>query len=313
MRVRALAALLTLAPALLSAQSAPAPAPATAPSAAPSPAPAPAAPSTDVWIADLERSGDAWKLGAPANLTRRAGYDNQPSFLPDGGHLLYTSQRGEQADIFELDLATGAERAVTATPESEYSPTLAADGAHVVVVRVEPDSTQRLWSFPLAGGAPTVIAPEVRGVGYQAWIDATRVAVFVLGEPFTLQVVDTGTGAARRVAEKIGRSIQRIPGTSSVSFTAPDGEAFAIWAIDGSDPAATRRRLAPAPKSEEKDYAWTPDGVLVAAVDAKLYRLRPDVDADWIEFADLTAAGVKGITRLALSPDGSKLAFVASE
>ncbi len=307
MRARALAALLVLVPAALAAQAAPAPA------AAPSPTPAPAAPSTDVWIVALDRAGDAWKLGAPSNLTHRAGYDNQPSFLPDGGHLLYTSQRGEQADIFELDLATGAERAVTATPESEYSPTLAADGGRVLVVRVEPDGTQRLWSFPLAGGAPALVAPEARGVGYQAWIDATRVAVFVLGEPFTLQIVDTKTGAARRVAEKIGRSIHRVPGTSSVSFTAPDGDGFAIWAIDADDPAAAAKRLAPAPASEEKDYAWTSDGVLVAAVEAKLYRLRPGVDAGWVEIGDLSAGGVKGITRLALSPDGTRLAFVAAE
>ena len=43
---------------------------------------------------------------------------------------------------------------------------------------------------------------------------------------------------------------------------------------------------------------------------AKLLRLRPGVDADWSEFADLTGEGITSITRLAVSPIGDKLAFV---
>jgi hypothetical protein len=322
MRPRTLVlALLLLTPSTLRAQAPSAPASPAVPPAAAAPA-APAAPataaaappSTDVWIADLARSGDRWTLSAPRDLTPRPGYDNQPAFLPDGAHLLYTSQRGAQSDIFELELSTGGERAVTATAESEYSPTPLSDGAHVAVVRVEPDGTQRLWRFPLAGavgGAPEPIAPEVRGVGYQAWIDPETVAVFVLGEPFTLQIVDLRAGTTLRVAEQIGRSIHRVPGARAVSFTAPDGDGFAVFSIDATGGSA--RRLAPAPASEEKDYVWTPDGVLVAAVDARLFRLQPGVDADWVEFADLAPAGVKQITRLAISADGSRLAFVAAE
>ena len=223
MRPRTLAlALLLLTPSTLPAQAPSAPASPAVPPAGAAPA-APAAPataaaappSTDVWIADLARSGDRWTLSTPRDLTPRPGYDNQPAFLPDGAHLLYTSQRGAQSDIFELELSAGGERAVTATAESEYSPTPLSDGAHFAVVRVEPDGTQRLWRFPLAGAtadAPEPIAPEVRGVGYQAWIDPETVAVFVLGEPFTLQIVDLRAGTAMRVAEQIGRSIHRVPG-----------------------------------------------------------------------------------------------------
>ena len=42
-------------------------------------------PGTDVWMASLTRGADgALVLGEAANVTRRAGYDNQPAFLPDG-------------------------------------------------------------------------------------------------------------------------------------------------------------------------------------------------------------------------------------
>ncbi|MCM2269504.1 MAG: hypothetical protein NDJ75_05340 [Thermoanaerobaculia bacterium] len=267
-------------------------------------------PGTDVWLAELVREGDAWSLRSPRNLTDRDGYDNQPAFTTDGARLLYASTRDGQTDVYEIDPANGATRRVTATAESEYSPTPHDGGARLSVVRVEADGTQRLWSFAADGSDPRLLAPEVRGVGYHAWLDARRLALFVLGQPFTLRMLDLDSGAATVVAERIGRSIHRVPETAEASFVAPDDEGgTAIFAVDFAG--TTRRRLAPAPATVERDYAWTPDGVLLAAVGAKLYRLRPVHDAGWLEFADLTAHGVAGVSRLAVSPDGRRLAFVA--
>jgi dipeptidyl aminopeptidase/acylaminoacyl peptidase len=310
---------LALAAAPLAAQSGAPPAPApSAPSAATAatavPAQAPQAPpDTEIFVADLVRESGAWRVERPRNVTRRVGYDNQPWFLPDGQRLLYTSQRGESSDIFELDLATGRERQLTATPESEYSPQLAVDGRSIVVVRVEADTTQRLWRFPLApGGAPTVVAPEVKGVGYHAWADADTFAVFVLGQPFTLRIVElgaSGDGSAKIVASGVGRSIHRVRGTHEVSYTAPDGDRRAIFALDPAT--GESRKLAPAPPTEEGDYAWTPDGALLAAVGSKLFRAVPGSEAAWTEIADLTGDGVGRISRLAVSPIGDQLALVA--
>lgn len=270
-----------------------------------------APPGTDVWLAELDRDGDAWTLRAPRNLTDRDGYDNQPAFSADGTRLLYTSLRDGQTDVYEIDPASGATRRVTATAESEYSPTPHDGGTRISVVRVEADGTQRLWSFAADGSDPRLLAPDVRGVGYHAWLDARRLALFVLGDPFTLRRLDLDSGEATVVAERIGRSIHRIPDSTAASFVARDGEgeAAAIFAVDFAG--TTRRRLATAPATAERDYAWTPDGVLLAAVGAKLYRLRPERDADWTEFADLTTHGVAAVSRLAVSPDGRRLAFVA--
>jgi hypothetical protein len=269
-------------------------------------------PATDLWVAELARDGEAWRLGAPRNLTDRDGYDNQPAFTADGARLLYTAFHDGQTDIYELALATGTSRRVTATAESEYSPTPYGDGTRFSVVRVEADGTQRLWSFSTAdGGDPRLLAPQVQGVGYHAWLDARRLALFVLGEPFTLRLLDLELGSATTVAERIGRSIHRLPGAATVSFVAPDGDAddFAIFAIDADG--SHRRRLAPAPATLERDYAWTPDGVLLAAIGGKLYRLRPGVDAGWIELADLTPHGIASASRLAVAPAGDRLVFVA--
>ncbi len=276
--------------------------------AAPTPPVSVAPPDTDLFVAELVRSGDRWSIERPRNVTQRVGYDNQPFYLPGGQRLLYTSQRGGQADIYELDVSAASERAATATPESEYSAQQSTDGKNMIVVRVEADGTQRLWGFPTGVGDPAVIAPEVKGVGYHAWLDATTVAVFVLGEPFTLQIVDLKSGATKTIAKEIGRSIHRAPGSRAVSFTAPGGERRAIFVWDAAT--ETTRKLAPAPPTEEGDYAWTPDGVLLAGVGSTIHRLRPGVEADWVPIADLAGDGVGKITRLAVSPMGNQIAFV---
>ena len=90
-------------------------------------------------------------------------------------------------------------------------------------MRVEADGTQRLWQVANsdnARGETSVILPEIRPVGYYAWMDDRTVALFVLGQngqPSTLQVADTQTGKVEIVASDIGRSIQRMP-SGGVSF-----------------------------------------------------------------------------------------------
>ena len=52
-----------------------------------------APPPTDVYLVSIKRQGSGFAVGDPKNLTHRAGFDNQPSFTPDGKSLLYTVVR----------------------------------------------------------------------------------------------------------------------------------------------------------------------------------------------------------------------------
>src|SRR5712671_2364811 len=157
-------------------------------------------------------------VGAPANVTARPGYDNQPFFLPDGRAILYTSIRGDsQADIYRYDIDAKTSVRLTATRESEYSPTPLPDGRGFSVVAVSAENTQRLWAFDLDGSHPRLLLPGVKPVGYHAWIDSVTVALFVLGTPATLQLADLRTGKADTVVRDVGRSPQRVPGRAAVS------------------------------------------------------------------------------------------------
>jgi len=58
------------------------------------PTPTPAPPATDIFVVDLTTTpGGKLKLGQPVKITNWAGYNNQPSFLPDGKSILYTSHQ----------------------------------------------------------------------------------------------------------------------------------------------------------------------------------------------------------------------------
>ena len=88
---------------------------------APSQSPSrPAAPDTEIFLAPLTVSGQHIAVGQPVNISNSPGYDNQPSFTPDGQGLLFTSARGgAQTDIYRYDLASKQVTQVTNTPESE--------------------------------------------------------------------------------------------------------------------------------------------------------------------------------------------------
>jgi Tol biopolymer transport system component len=282
-------------------------------------------PGTEVYLAAFDDSAAADALGAARNVTRRPGYDNQPAFVPSGEALLYTSHRRGQADVYRYDRQADTTGRLTVTPESEYSPAPRPNG-EMAVVRVEADGRQRLWQY---GGDGRPMAPMLAAgdsVGYHAWLDTHRVALFVLGSPPTLQVVNVRTGRRDTVARRIGRSLQPVPGREAVSFV--QVRADSTTAVSVYDGEGAVRTVAETPGlGRAVDHTWTPGGTLLMAAppadtasgadpsdrDAPgaslLYARRPDADA-WRAVADFDSLRV---SRLAVSPDGSRLAFVAEE
>lgn len=278
---------------------------ALAQSPAPRPAPPPAA---DIYLLDLVSSGERVRLSNPSRITDWKGYDNQPSFSRDGRGIFHTSIREDgQADIYRYHLATKTLGRVTTTAEGEYSPTLTPDGGRLSVIRVEKDGTQRLWRFPLGAGEPALLLADVKPVGYHAWIDADTLVLFVLGSPPTLRLASIKTGQGETVAQNVGRSLHRIPGTRSASYLDKSG----VWTIKRLDPRTKQIEAIVAALDGSEDYAWTPDGRLLMAQGSRLFAYRPGTDTTWRVVADLDRDGIRRITRLAVSPAGDRLALVA--
>jgi hypothetical protein len=275
-----------------------------------SPVPSSAAPSTDIYLYRFSR----FPLGSQVfNITNRIGYDNQPSW--DGNsRIYYTSQSAGQTDIYVIDFQSSRIDQVTATSESEYSAALTPDGAAIAVVRVERDSTQRLWRFPKDKSAPSVLLPDIKPVGYFAWLDSTRLALFVLGSPNTLQIADTRTGKGTVVTTNIGRSLQRVPGGRRASYIHRVGSRWMLETVDpdlranGTFDVDTITAL-----PDSADYVvWRSPTELYTAAGSRLFRMRLP-EKVWVLVEDLSGKGIRRISRMALSPDGSRMALVADE
>ncbi len=282
----------------------------------PSPTPTPTPPTSDIFVLEVgtrtnkETKNIEPKFSEPKKITDYSGYNNQPFFLPDGHSILYTSIRNGQADIYRYDIKSAKTTQVTNTPESEYSPTLMPDGKNISVVRVEKDGTQRLWKFPLAGGgAPSLILENVKPVGYHHWIDEHTLALFVLGgqgKPNTLQIADTRTGKTEVVAENPGRILRKVPNRDQFSFVHKISDSH--WEIKYFDMRSHTIASFVETLPGVEDYAWV-NGALLMGKDSKLYAVRPFAGQKWIEVADFSKAGIKRITRIAVS--GNRIAMVA--
>ena len=264
----------------------------------------------DIFLVSLSRAGGKLTASGARNLTNRPGYDNQPSWWRDGNTLYFTARDDFQTDIYGIEPASGKLTRVTLTaPESEYSATLMPSGDAVSVIRVERDSTQRLWSVPLNGSAGVPIFENIKPVGYHTWANDSLLGLFVLGSPNTLQLGNTRTGRGDTIVTSIGRSLHTTAeGQVSFVHKVSNDE----WWLTLLDPLTKQtRRLVRMPRRVE-DYAWTPDGVVLAGEGTVLKSWNPERGGEWEVVGDLAPFGMSGITRLSVSPRGDVVAVVAS-
>lgn len=270
-----------------------------------------AVPDAEIFLVSLSRTGDKLAVTGARNLTNRPGYDNQPNWSRDGRTLFFTSVReGEQADIYRVDPSAGsaAVRVTMTAPESEYSATPMPRRDAISVIRVERDSTQRLWSVPLDGAPGAVVLERIKPVGYHTWVNDTLLALFVLGSPNTLQLASTTTGRGDTIVTSIGRSLHTTrEGQVSFVHKVSNDE----WWLVLLDPKTKeQRRLVQMPRRVE-DYAWTPSGVVLIGEGTVLKAFDPRRGGTWEVVADLAQYGLAGITRLSVSPRGDAVAVVA--
>ncbi|MCP4157270.1 MAG: hypothetical protein GY757_56690 [bacterium] len=274
--------------------------------------------ASDIYLFKMKIVDGNPSLANPIKITSHKGYNNQPIFVPNSPYLMYSSARGEQTDIYRYNTKTNKTDQLTSTPESEYSPTpIPGKNAFSVIQLFITDGprkgAQPLMAFPFDKGKPSHIYEEGKKVGYHTWVTKSILAMFILGSPHTLQIINLESKKAAVVAENIGSSILKVPGKNAVSFIhLKDSKNGIIKSVDVDSLKLTP--IAPVQKGSEH-FTWTPGGILLMGVGSNLFKYEPGKDSTWVQVVDLASVSknVTNVTRLAVSPDEQWFAVVSME
>ena len=271
-------------------------------------------PNTDIWLLDIKQEKDSLIFTNPVNITNRDGYDNQPAFSPDGKYILYSSLHDTtQADIYKYDIATKQTTQFTKTPESEFSPTFMPGGKFISTVRVEKDSIQRLWKFPVNGGEPTLVMDKIDSIGYHCWLNKDTVALFILTKPFTLQLVDIHKQTTKIISENIGRCMQKTKDNNDIFFVIkPD--TISNWKLTNVRNylplmGEINRKMYQEILKGCEDFVFVNNHQIITRLNSELIRIDL-LSGKSKTIANLSQFGINNLGRLAISPDGKILAVV---
>lgn len=275
-------------------------------------------PNTNLYLFDLNQLSDSIiEFSNPKYLTyfNEYGYNNQPYFLANDA-IMFTAQFPEdtsQTDIFLLNLTDKTKTQITATPESEYSPTFIPKGRSTEslqfsAVRVEMDGTQRLWRFPMDlsdNGRPALT--QITDIGYHYWINPSDLLLFIVDEPHRLIISNTETEKTVNVASQIGRCFQKMP-RGNVAYVHMINDK--TWLLKELDTETYRTRLITATLQGSEDFITLSDGTIIMGKGSKLYKFNKLKDIAWLEIADFSDFGIYDITRMALNFNQNKIVLV---
>jgi len=63
----------------------------------------------------------------------------------------------------------------------------------------------------MLGGEAELMLDSIAEIGYHEWINKSMIALFIVGEPHTLYIVDTESDEVRQVRSDIGRCLRMNP------------------------------------------------------------------------------------------------------
>ena len=270
-----------------------------------------AQPNTDVYVFDLNFDNGNIKLSNPKNISNNDGYDNQPSFL-NNSSILFASTRDGQTDIRLFNIEAGSTTTwITDTPTgSEYSPLKIPNKKAVSAIRLDLDGLQRLYEYDLKNGDSKPILKDAK-VGYHVWYNSyTLVHTVLIENRMDLVISNLKEKTSQTLQKNVGRSLSKIPNTDAVSFISKEEN---TWQIKAINPITKEvKNIANTYKNSE-DICWLKDGSIVTGNGKSILRINPNEDVEWELLQSFKEEAINAISRIAVSENSKRLAFVAEE
>ncbi len=260
--------------------------------------------NTDLFLFTISNSEGKIKLSNPENITSRTGYDNQPFFHPKKSLLFYSAMEKQQTDIWGYDLKTKSKKQITATEDSEYSPTvIPGENAISCIVQRKSNGDQDLVEIDLKDPSKTEILLESQKtgkVGYQAWLNESILITFILGNPQTLHFHNLDTQIDKTIVSNISRSLHLIPQTNDFSFVQ---EINNKWMIRTFNPKTNAiADLTESDANSEHYNAWKDRNTLIESRNTELFSF--DLKSKkWSKVEFPEGFSPKKISRMAIKGD----------
>lgn len=265
----------------------------------------------EIFVFDITPSYEGLEVLNAQNVSNNTGYDNQPSFISNDV-LVFAGNNNGQTDISEYNLITKTKRWINQETEGgEYSPQKFPSSNHLAAVRLDKDGKQRLYRYDSKNGTSSLLIEDLK-VAYFAFINDNQIMATVLNnDKMDLTRINLQSKVVDTLFKDAGRSIQKVPNTKTMSYTLVNevknldlyvlevnsGESFFICEL---------------PDNVE-DYVWINDTQILIGIGSNLYIYDTLGDPEWHRVASLSEYGIKNISRMAISPNGKKLALVGEQ
>jgi len=263
---------------------------------------------TEVYLYDLKFGDGGIELTNKKNISNNEGYDNQPSFY-DENTILFSSTRNGQTDIRAYDITTETTKWLTDTPVGgEYSPTRIPMSTSVSAIRLDTTGLQRLYRYDTTNGASTTLLNDAK-VGYHLWYNSNILVNTVLVENrMDLAVSYPSENRTTIYQQKVGRNLLRIPKTDLISYVDKTGDGNMLKSMNVLSGATDTIINA----YEMEDFAWLPNKTLLGGHENTILKYHPDKATNWSVAHTFSDLDIGNISRLTVSPDGTKLVLVAA-
>jgi Tol biopolymer transport system component/DNA-binding winged helix-turn-helix (wHTH) protein len=159
----------------------------------------------------------------PRWLTRGFSEDRQPVYSPEGGRLVFTSNRGGNLDLWEVSIGAGTLRRLTEDPAEDRDPRVMPDGR--ILWTSNRTGEFEVWMAEADGRSPR---PVTRGGTRAQHPVAAPDAQHPLTAPSASWIFYTNPNPDRRGLWKIrpdgSEPTPLVPGNVSLADVSPDGE-----------------------------------------------------------------------------------------
>jgi len=259
-------------------------------------------PTTKMYLLEGNFSGSTWRADKLQYLTEfnPTGYNNQPIWA-SGYEVYFTSDYSASGltDVYRMNLNSNKLTRITKTEESEYSPQLNEDG-NITVVRQELDDSeqvpQTLWSYPSDLNSFGVnLIPSRSDIGYYCMLPNQKVALFIVGDKSSLQIINLDDGEEEFISYNIGRCM-RYDDKGGLLYVQKVGS---TWLLKRRVLDVGLTQTITPMLDEVEDFDILPNGNLIAGKGSSLYIYNMSIKDGWKELVDLDSSGIDEITRLA--------------